>query len=228
MANVTIAGAGTPFKRPIYGTTDLRDALQYHWRGYHLSEKMDGVFAVREFSNSTVLGEAMRDGRFFPFDVSRAFGQDVSRLAWRERQAALDQIFSVLNPKLNWHRCATGAGAEFIETILACGGEGGVAKPFDAPLGRDWFKVKRSETFDCRVEAKLKDAVLLSLDGSPAGKCALFAENYRAVNVGDVIEIEAFRRYTSGKFREPRFLRVRPDKNPCSISVQSVAEKMSA
>jgi ATP-dependent DNA ligase len=105
-----------------------------------------------------------------------------------------------------------GRGAEFIEAILANGGEGVVAKPFSAPFGMDWFKVKRVETFDVTVTAKLRGAIAIAYEGQDAGKCPLAGRNLEFVRVGDVVEIAAYKRYASGKFREPRFVRFREDK----------------
>ena len=198
--------------RPLYNETSLADALAFDWRGWHLSEKYDGVWRVNRFANCVVTGEAMRDGRFFAFDIPVAFGQDVRRLSWTEREQALTELFSQLNPKLNWHRCATGSGAEFIEAVLANGGEGIVAKPFDAKFGEDWFKVKRVQTFDVTVTAKLRGAIAIAYEGQDAGKCPLSGAKWNAAQIGDVIEIEAYRRNASGKFREPRFIRFREDK----------------
>lgn len=199
--------------RPIYGVTSLKAALAWHWRGWHLSEKMDGVFALRQFAGCTVTGESMRDGRFFAFDIPVAFGQDVRRLPWTERSAALDELFSRLNPKLNWHRCAAGAGAEFIEAVLANGGEGIVAKPMAAPFGVAWLKVKRKENFDCTViEINIaRGSIRLALDGQDCGWCSARAA-FDQIRVGDVVEIIAYGRHASGKFREARFKRIRADK----------------
>ena len=206
--------------RPSYGVTDLKAALAFNFRGWHLSEKMDGVFAVRHFAGCTVTGEAMRDGRFFAWDIVTAFDEDIRRRQWLEREAALRELFSLLNEKLNWHRCATGNGAEFIEAVLANGGEGVVAKPFDSPFGYDWTKIKRSETHDCRVVEKhpSKLSVHLSEGGVDRGWVAILGGDYfngfaiEKIHAGDVVEIECYGITAKEKFREPRFIRLRPDK----------------
>jgi ATP-dependent DNA ligase len=199
--------------RPSYTVTSLKAALAWHWRGWHLSEKMDGVFAVREFAGCTVTGEAMRDGRFFAFDIPRAFGADIRRWPWTERGAALDELFSGLNPKLNWHRCATGTGPEFIEAILARRGEGVVAKPWTAPFGAAWCKVKRVETFDCTVTELnfARGSIRLALAGEDCGWCPARGA-FDSIHVGDVVEVAAYGRHVSGKFREARFVKIRMDK----------------
>jgi hypothetical protein len=204
--------------RPNYSVASLKAALACHWRGWHLSEKMDGVFAVREFAGSIVTGESMRDGRFFPFDIPIAFGQDVRRLPWTEREAALSEVFSRLNPKLNWHRCATGAGGEFIEAVLVNGGEGVVGKPMAAPFGVSWLKVKRSETYDCTVTERniARGSIRLALNGEDCGWVTARAA-FDQIRAGDVVEIIAYGRHASGKFREARFQRIRKDKMGLSL-----------
>ena len=203
----------TTIRRPSYTSTSLAAALRWHWQGFHMSEKMDGVWAVREFAGCLVTGEAMRDGRFFAFDIPRSFGEDIRQRPWTERSAALDQLFAQLNPKLNWHRCTTGSGSEFIETILARGGEGVVCKPWQAPFGVAWCKVKRSVTHDCIVTDRNErtGSIRLALAGEDFGWCPCRAQ-FDRVAVGDIVEIEAYGRHASGKLREARFKRIRTDK----------------
>lgn len=202
-----------PIPRPYYGVTGLKVALAWHWRGWHLSQKMDGENAVHQFAGCTVTGEAMPDGKFYAWDIVTAFGSDIRRLAWRERELALSELFTRLNPKLNWHRCATGAGAEFIEAVLANGGEGVVAKPLAAPFGVAWTKIKRQETFDCTVTERniARGSIRLALHGEDCGWCPARAA-FDKIRVGDIVEIVAFSRHASGKFREARFRRIRTDK----------------
>jgi len=78
--------------RPRYFSTDLKDALRHDWRGWHLSQKMDGVFSVRTFGNSTLTGETMPDKSFYAFDIVTAYGANVRRRQWRERREAMLQI----------------------------------------------------------------------------------------------------------------------------------------
>ena len=131
--------------RPYYAVTTVADALRADWRGHHLSEKIDGVWTVRSFGNSTATGET-KAGKFYGFDIVNHEGQDVSRCAWRDRGAALIDCAA----RYGFSLAKQGHGAEFIEAILATG-EGVVAKPFEAPFGMDWTKIKRVETFDLRV-----------------------------------------------------------------------------
>lgn len=192
-----------------YSSMTVADALAFNWRGcWHLSEKKDGVWTVRQFNGSTVTGETMKGGEFYGFDIVTADGQDVRRCAWLDRSQALIDCAA----RHGFPLVKQGHGAEFIEAILRDGGEGCVAKRFDAPFGLDWFKCKRVETFDVLVTGKVQSAIEIAFENQPAGKCALFGSNWESVQIGDVVEIAAYRRNASGKFREPRFLRIRRDK----------------
>jgi len=199
--------------RPRYISMELATALRANWRGWNITEKLDGVFAVRQFNACTVTGEALPNGRFYAWDIVTAFGEDVRRRQWPERNEALDTLFASLPDKLNWHRPATGHGAEFIETILANGGEGCVAKPSEGFFAFNFVKIKRTETFDCIVTEKHpeKYSIRLAYEGQDAGWCPCLYGNFARVTLGDCVEIQAYRRNPSGKFREPRFIRVRHD-----------------
>lgn len=199
------APAGAGVSRPKYSVCDPKTALAFDWRGWHLSEKMDGVWDVRTFSGWTITGEAMPDGRFFAFDI-------IADLPWIEREKLLTELFARIGSEINWHRCATGAGAEFIEAVLARGGEGVVAKPFASYFGFDWVKVKKVQTEDCLVTEihTFKRSVRLSQNGVDRGWCSVGSNK---ISAGCVIEIAAYGLTENGKFREPRFVRTRPDKS---------------
>lgn len=194
--------------RPRYFSTDLAAALRHDWRGWHLSQKMDGVFSVRTFGDSTLTGETMPDKSFHAFDIVTAYGEDVRRRQWRERREAMLQIAR----EAGVATVAEGHGSEFLEALLRDGAEGAVAKSFDGYFACGWHKIKRVETFDVTVTDKLRGAIAISYEGQDSGKCALSGWKLDAVRVGDVVEIAAMRRNVSGKFREPRFIRVRYDK----------------
>jgi hypothetical protein len=204
--------------RFIYGQLTLADALKFDFRGWHASQKMDGVWQQREFSNSILLGEKMRGGSFYVFDVPIAFGADVRQRAWIERREALREIARSFPAGMNI--APEGHGAEFLEAVLRGEGEGIVAKPFSSAFGVNWFKVKRRETFDVTVTAKLRGAIAISYEGQDAGKCALAGLNFDLVNVGDTVEIVAYCRNASGKFRDARFVRPRPDKSSIQPKVK--------
>jgi len=196
-------------QRPPFETVPL--AVGLAWRGgggYRYEEKLDGVWTVRRYGegDDTVLaGELLRDGRFYAFDCLAVDGQDIRRRGLDDRLAVLDALPGLLRP-------AVGNGGEFLEAVLARGGEGVVAKPHGSPFGATWYKCKRLATYDCTVaDVDLsRGSVRLSLDGTDAGWLA--CREFDRVSVGTVIEVAAYGRHASGKFREARFIRVRQDK----------------
>lgn len=206
---VEIKDKSQVIKRPAYGSMSVAAALDHDWSGYHVSEKMDGVWHELAIGNSVVVGELMRDDSFYAFDLPFFAGHDIRRQPKSERMAILD-TFKLRRPSIP----ATGESpAAFLQRVLARGGEGIVAAVLDGPFGYDMCKIKRQATFDCMVAAKGRGNMILTMNGEAAGCCALLGASYDAVRVGDVVEIAAFARLASGKFREPRFLRSRPDKS---------------
>ena len=194
--------------RPKYGVTDLADALEYGWKGYHLTEKMDGRWHEIRIGGSIVVGELMRDDSFYAFDLPIFDGADIRRAPRVERLAKLAG-FGLQRPQ----EPRLGESPEqFIRRVLKSGGEGVVASPLDAPFGFDIFKVKPRATFDVRVTGKTAGAVEIEFEGQAAGKVPVPGVNLGLIQIGGVIEISAMRRTASGKFREPAFVRTRPDK----------------
>jgi hypothetical protein len=186
----------------------LKTALAMDLRRFHLSEKKDGVTAEMELFGARFVGEQMRNGDFWAIDVKRIGQQDVCMLSKRERWQAM-QEFSERGLLI----VPSGFANSFAEAIASNPAiEGFCGQAWDAPFGNDIFKVKRVETFDVTVTGKVQSAMEISFEGQPAGKCALFGSNWEAVSIGDTVEIVAYRRNQSGKFREPRFLRIRTDK----------------
>jgi ATP-dependent DNA ligase len=197
--------------RPRYESLDLATALRLHWKGFHLSQKMDGVWQQRELCGSVIVGEAMKDGRYYAFDVAVGFGEDLRRRAWTDRRTALLEIARSFQAGM--FTAPEGQGAEFIEAVLRDGGEGIVAKPWGAPFGIGWLKAKKVATFDCTV-AELNPwtgSVRVTLDGEDCGWVPCRAR-FDWIRLGDVVEVAAYGRHASGKFREARFVRVRTDK----------------
>jgi hypothetical protein len=194
-------------KRPPFVTVPLADGLR--WRGgagWRYEKKLDGVWTVRQFGQSFIVGETVPGGQFIAFDIPILDGQDIRREPLAARLGALDGF--------NLPRPACGQGGEFLEAVLARGGEGVVAKRLDDPYGALWWKCKRVETFDLVVVEKATDrrSIRLALpEGEPRGWCPCFAE-YFNVRVGDVVEVAAYGLTARGMLREPRFVRTRPDK----------------
>lgn len=135
---------------------------------------------------------------------------------------------SVANPPLNsipnWHRCEAvmppqADYQDFIRRMVALAQadntpDGCVAKPLDAPFGTGLIKIKLIETYDVTVTDTSGGqlSVAIGYEGNPAGRVTVRNLAVRdRLRVGDIIEIGGTR-LPSGKFREPRFLRTRPDK----------------
>jgi ATP-dependent DNA ligase len=191
--------------------TSIAAALKHDWHGWHLSEKKDGIWQQRELCGSIIVGEAMKNGSYHAFDVAIAFGQDVSRRAWTERREALLEIARIFPTGMSI--VPEGQGAEFIEAVLRDGKEGIVAKPWAAEFGVNWIKVKRVQSFDARVTElnHARGSIRLALSGEDCGWCPCRAQ-FDRVEIGSIVEIEAYGRHVSGKFREVRFKRIRHDK----------------
>ena len=165
---------------------------------------------------------------YFAFDLLEAEGRDLRRCPLRERQAALlalEPLFPVWLRPIPTARPGQSGGA-YLAAVLRAGGEGCVAKHMAAPYGCQWFKAKRLETFDVVVIGPATFARSVSIgqysDGSlvDCGKVSVFSlGTLEGLRPGDVLEIAAECRSTKGKFRSPRFLKVRTDKpsTDCTI-----------
>jgi ATP-dependent DNA ligase len=84
--------------------------------------------------------------------------------------------------------------------------EGVVLKRPSARYGFGWIKAKRKETHDLIVSRMLPNGVA---EASTGGKVVGVPD---WVKPGDLIEVEAFKKFASGKLRNGRFVRVRTDK----------------
>jgi hypothetical protein len=129
-------------------------AMARQWRGggpFLYEEKIDGRWTELEHGGSLVVGETV-GAQFWPFDVVRIDGQDIRHRTLFERLRALDHVCATAGG--HWLRPARGNGGEFLEAVLARGGEGIVAKELDQPYGRGWFKAKRCQVYYCVVTSK--------------------------------------------------------------------------
>jgi ATP-dependent DNA ligase len=168
---------------------------------------------------STLDGE-LCGGVFFVFDIlANQAGADLTAFPlWRRKQLLLElePLFPGWIKLLPWTR---GNGGEYLEAVLAAGGEGVVAKRVSARYGYDWIKAKRVETFDCVVTA-VHDQVGASVSLGQyqaghlvdCGRCPIGQSKLRQIQVGAVVEIACHSRTKAGKFREPRLIRIRDDK----------------
>lgn len=107
---------------------------------------------------------------------------------------------------------------ELFKAVSACGHEGLILRQ-----GDKWLKVKAEETFDVLVTGRIEGTgrnvgrlgALMTTKGkvgtgfTDADREALWTDEI----VGQVIEVSCMELTEDGKFRHPRFVRVRPDKD---------------
>ncbi len=201
--------------KPTIQSVPLPTGLAWSGGNWLYQEKLDGQFCAREMGCSVVVGELLPLGQFFAFDCPVIDGQDVRRAPLQHRLECLNR-FSFPQPK-------RGNGGEFLEAILASGGEGIVAKPLDSPYGIGWLKCKRVEVFYCVVTGKAGDGrqsvriahcppfqdvknVVVSRREKfeAAGNLQLRGEKFDRVRVGSILKLEAFGKHKSGLLREAR------------------------
>lgn len=197
--------------RPAYGNLSIADALKTNWAGFHVSEKVDGCWHQLEIGNSVIVGELVKDGRFFAFDCPVYQGEDIRHRPTAERFAMLDsfRLLRATTPH------TSESPAQFLQRILAEGGEGIVGRRLDSPFWDSPIKVKGVATYDCTVSdvGGGQLSIGLAYQGSDAGRCPCRdLATLDSLKVNDVVEICAAGRHPSGKFREARFLRIRRDK----------------
>lgn len=206
--------------RPPFESVPL--AVGRQWRGgagFLYEEKLDGVFHAREYRGSfgscMIVGELVggKCGSHYAFDIVHYAGQDLRALALRDRLKVLGEL-QAGELRGEFLRPASGQGGEFLEAVLARGGEGVVAKPLDAPYGALWYKCKRVETRDCVILEKHsggKSSVRLGEVAPPPGTgiidrgwMPLRGSKFDQVSCGMVIEVTAYGEHASGLFREAR------------------------
>jgi len=187
-------------QKPSFSTVPIAGGLR--WRGgagWRYEEKLDGRWHVRQVGADLLAGELMRGGAFYAFDVLTHGGEDVRPYPLRERLAILDTL-PVLRP-------AVGTGGEFLEAVLARGGEGCVAKALAAPFGQGLYKCKRRETHFCRVadlDPWTGTAILADRDtGEQRGRVAL-RNRFGRARVGSILKLECFGLTARGLLREAR------------------------
>lgn len=179
------------------------------WRAaeFRLEEKVDGRFDVRAIDGLTVAGEAMGDGRFVGFDCLAVDGQSIADQPLRARLGQLLRLPQLLRP-------VTGHGVEFIEAVLACGGEGVVAKRWEAPYDAAMFAIKRIIEVRCVVTEILPFQAVKIADaqsGADRGKVKIAAFKLSKIRVGSIIKVVGMNLTETGMIREPRLCTDSPD-----------------
>jgi hypothetical protein len=174
--------------------------------GFIYEQKMDGKFHVFSVGGGIVCGEKMRNGTIYAFDIVSRDGIDVRGLPLGERLRELTGLIAQLRPK-GVLRPATGQGGEFLEHVIASGGEGVVSKDLSAPFGHGQFKCKRQENFTCLVTGLREDVGAVELADLATGEnrgAMPLKSGFNLVRIGSVLKVVAFGLLASGKLREAR------------------------
>ncbi len=187
--------------RPPFVSVPLATGLKWSGLGWHHEEKMDGTFRTRNVMGCIVVGEQMHNYAFYAFDILSFNGHDCSQFPLSERIPLLDTL-ALLRP-----RFCIGSGGEFLESVIARGGEGVVRKRLDQPYGAQWEKCKRSQVFYCRVadlDPSRGSVILADRDsGEKRGRLPL-RSRFEQVRVGSILKVEAFGLTAKGMLREAR------------------------
>jgi hypothetical protein len=179
------------------------------WRAdsWRVEQKMDGRFAVREIAGRTIAGELMRDDSFVAFDCLAVNGQDISSEPLRTRLRELDAVPGLIRPSV-------GFGSEFVEAVIANGGEGVVAKRLDSPYHAGMLAIKRVVELECVVTeippfqaVKIADA----RTGADRGKVKIHAFKISKIRVGSIIKVIGMNLTEKGFVREGRLCSDTPD-----------------
>jgi hypothetical protein len=223
------------------------------WRGdadHLFQEKADGQWMPQplEFHGHWLVAEQMRPAlaargtvpqldvdrpgapcpdraRYVVHNIVGIDGEDVRHRPLRERWAELVRIARDFPPYIRM--CRTGAGGEFLEAIVAEGGEGVCVHDLNAPWGAQAIKCKRSQVFYCAVtelnpwtgaarigylapEFHLSPCPDLRAEGD-AGWLPLRGGKFDRVRVGSVLKVEAYGRTANGLLREARLDKDTPD-----------------
>ncbi len=198
----------TTIQRPPYQSVPLETGLRWNYSAdIQFAEKIDSIWHKLTIGTSIIVGELMRDGRFFAFDLPLFAGADVRNLPRRERLEILDG-FKLLRPE------SSSNGGELLQRVLARGGEGICAAHWQGSFNDTVSRCKRVETHDCVVTEKhgRKQSVRLAENGVDRGWCPAAGGNADRLNIGDVVEVQCYSITAKEKFREPRLARIRRDK----------------
>lgn len=204
--------------KPKFESLDWRRATRLSCQSLLWEEKIDGEWRTIERNGHTIIGESLPD-MFCPFDCLSLHGEDLRARPLSERRRALTEWVALASEsgfqdvknhgfKTSKIRLpATGSGGEFLEAILANGGEGVVVKDWSSPWGAPWIKIKRSRVYYCRVTELLPwvagAEICDSITGEKRGKIALRGK-FDSVRVGSVLKVEAYGLHASGLLREAR------------------------
>ena len=172
--------------------------------------------------------------KYVLWDVLFYMGKDVRNWSQKTRREILDEIYAnYFREDPNFHKVKIFHKAKFdlLKKIIEDGGEGTVLKdPFSA-YGKGWIKIKKVKEDSVVImdytqgKGKYSDMIGAIRFGQYVGgelvefgQCSGITDELRLeltkkgkAYVGQVMDIKFQERFESGKFREPRFLRFRPD-----------------
>lgn len=184
--------------------------------------KEDGCFGLQicdcrlPIEKQTILaGERLRDGSFVAFDAVQSGGVDVRSWPLIERWEILQSEISNQQSEIPIRLVESSPnGARLLTAVLNHGGEGVVAKAWDAPYG-EMHACKRVESYQCVItrtggtqSVEIADACTMA----PRGHVALRGGKCDRVRVGTIIKVEGLGLTVAGRIREPR---------PCKDTSQS-------
>jgi hypothetical protein len=193
------------------------------WRGaagWSYQQKIDGQWCEATLANGAQLvGELTQDGTLWAFDLCAHPEQgDLRRTPLGRRFELLrSQVASAPDltgqPFERLQIVPTGNGGEFLEAVIAHGGEGVVAKRLDGLWGDVWFKCKRRQVFRCVVTDidALRGSVRLQTPAGRDGGWLALRRRLDAVRLGSVLKVEAYGEHASGRLREARLDKDTPD-----------------
>lgn len=174
--------------------------------------------------------------QFHVFDCLQYREEDLRELPWEDRDSHRQMV---LKKMMNQHLLYVPAiplksAVQRYNTIIQHGGEGLILKRKDSVYGESWTKVKKLITIDVVVTGYVPGqgkysgqigAIKFGMYDGPAlvemGQCSGMTDAERITITsnrdklkGTVIEVMGQEFTSDGRLRHPRFLRLRPDKNP--------------
>ena len=185
----------------------IADVLRWKASEFRLEEKLDGKFSTKLIGGLLVAGEQMRSGDFIAFDCLQVNSQDIKNEPLRVRLQQLNSLPDILRP-------STGHGVEFAEAILSKGGEGIVAKRWEAPFDASMYAIKRTIELRCLVTEILPFQAVKIADeqsGDERGKVKIAAFKISKIRVGSIIKVVGMNLTDRGMVREPRLCCDSPD-----------------
>lgn len=204
-------------------------ALKGEWE---VTTKIDGVRMLRDEEGNPVSrsGKPLYNLQDVPAEVTDAeiflddWETSVSRVRTKDGEpVTLDMVYSIdpVDPRLVNNSVADPLPeiiTDMLAVAVACGWEGLVLRQ-----GNTWLKVKTVETYDVEIEdlvegsGKCKGmlgAMVTSMGKVGTGFTDAMRKEYWDMPdlVGTIIEVECMELTKDGKFRHPRFKRLRFDK----------------